>query len=298
MKSASPRASFSSLLAGASGLAGRLPRLMVQARRAASLLAGGEHGRRAPGTGEKFWQFRDYAPGDAPRDIDWRASARGDDVLVREKEWQTHHAFLFWCQGDRGMDYRSRRTLPSKRERAALIALALAMAAQNRHDLIGGLGPAVAAGRGDAVLSALGETFLVQRQAALPDADATGVNRNAHIFMIGDFLTPPAETERVLAVLAERTRHGFLVQCLDPAEHALSFSGHTLFVAPGEDRRFRISDVAAIRDDYRRRIGEHIDAVRALCHARGWHYRLHLTDEDPHALLRALWPVLQENARS
>jgi uncharacterized protein (DUF58 family) len=38
------------------------------------------------GGGEDYWQLRPYTPGDAPRSIAWRSSARGDDVLVLERQ--------------------------------------------------------------------------------------------------------------------------------------------------------------------------------------------------------------------
>lgn len=38
------------------------------------------------GSGEDYWQLRPYTPGDAPRSIAWRSSARGDDVLVLERQ--------------------------------------------------------------------------------------------------------------------------------------------------------------------------------------------------------------------
>ena len=34
---------------------------------------------------------------DTAQRIDWRRSARGDDVFVRETELETARTFLFWC---------------------------------------------------------------------------------------------------------------------------------------------------------------------------------------------------------
>ena len=46
-------------------LAATLPPLLVAAERVASVVAQGVHGRRRVGSGETFWQYRRYQPGDS-----------------------------------------------------------------------------------------------------------------------------------------------------------------------------------------------------------------------------------------
>ena len=64
------------------------PALLVEAERIAQTVAFGVHGRRRSGTGETFWQYKHYRFGDSTSAIDWRRSARSDDVYVRENEWE------------------------------------------------------------------------------------------------------------------------------------------------------------------------------------------------------------------
>ncbi len=65
----------------ARALAARLPDLLVAAKRIAANVMLGLHGRRHPGPGETFWQFRPYVHGEPARQIDWRRSARDDHHL-------------------------------------------------------------------------------------------------------------------------------------------------------------------------------------------------------------------------
>ena len=67
-----------SLRAKAEDQAGRLPPLLARAEHLAGTVLLGEHGRRRPGLGDDFWQYRPVQPGDERRFIDWRRSAKSD----------------------------------------------------------------------------------------------------------------------------------------------------------------------------------------------------------------------------
>ena len=62
-------------------LAAGYPALQAEAERVAAVVAQGVHGRRRPGQGETFWQYRNYQPSDSANQIDWRRSARGDQSI-------------------------------------------------------------------------------------------------------------------------------------------------------------------------------------------------------------------------
>ena len=105
---------------------GHLPPLLLAAERIATTVAQGVHGRRRVGQGETFWQFRRYQPGDPTPTIDWRQSGKTDHVYVRQMEWEAAQSLWLWCDRSPSMDWRSDKSLPSKYERATLLALALA----------------------------------------------------------------------------------------------------------------------------------------------------------------------------
>ncbi|NLH83533.1 MAG: DUF58 domain-containing protein, partial [Phyllobacteriaceae bacterium] len=125
-------------LASARRLAETLPDLLVEARRVAATVAAGWHGRRRAGSGETFWQYRPYAPGEPVQAIDWRRSARGDELYVREREWEAAHAVEIVLDLSASMDWRSDLASVTKATRALVLALALA-------DLLGRAGERVGA---------------------------------------------------------------------------------------------------------------------------------------------------------
>ena len=97
----------------------------------------GANPRKRAGAGETFWQFREYQPGDMPRDIDWRQSAKTDRVYIRQKEHHTAQSCLFWLKRNADMGFRSDKALHSKGEAGAVIALCLALLHSRGGEMIG-----------------------------------------------------------------------------------------------------------------------------------------------------------------
>ena len=77
-------------------ISGALPPLLAEAERLAASVAPGVHGRKQAGSGESFWQFRAAQPGDPHHTVDWRRSARSDQMFVREMEWEAAQTVSIW----------------------------------------------------------------------------------------------------------------------------------------------------------------------------------------------------------
>ena len=60
------------------------------------------------------------------RRIDWRRSARGDDLYVREKEWEAAHTVWIWPDRSPSMNYVSKLANDTKLDRALVVGFALA----------------------------------------------------------------------------------------------------------------------------------------------------------------------------
>lgn len=270
-----------------------LPALIAAAQKAAHTALTGEHAQKRAGSGEKFWQFRDYTPGDRPQDIDWRQSAKGDRIFVREKERQIAQTVTFWCAGGPGMAYQSDISLPTKHETAAIIALGLAVLLIRGGERIGYINAPFPHGRGENTLEKMGQTMLENADGIVPATPHTP--RNSLLVLTGDFLEDTTDLEKKFSTLAEQCRSAVIIQVLDPAEITLPFSGRFLFEEPaGENRIHLVQDVAAIRQAYQTKLNSHLDAVRALCRRHGWSYILHSTDQPAGQTLAALWALLSQ----
>lgn len=271
-----------------------LPALMAAAERATASLIGGEHRQRRTGAGENFWQFREYDPTDRPQDIDWRQSAKSDNVFVRQKEWQTAQTVLFWVQNDAGMHFRSSVAVPSKFETAISICLGLGMMLTKAGEQIGPLDGSARVGRGEHSVQSLGMALLNEKsrtaEHALPQADR--VTPNASIILCGDFLADPDLLDRTLTALSGQQRHGILIQVLDNAERTLPWDGRVIFTGMGEQGHQTIENVPGIRDEYRTRLDAHLDTVRTIARRHGFEWLLHDTSTPLADALNATWHAL------
>ena len=110
----------------ARALAETMPRLILEARRIAATVIHGLHGRRRAGPGENFWQYRRFLSGEPARRVDWRRSARDDNLYVREQEWEAAHTVWMWPDRSPSMLFTSRLAQESKLDRCLVVAFALA----------------------------------------------------------------------------------------------------------------------------------------------------------------------------
>ncbi len=262
---------------------------MVAAERVAETVSPGAHGRRRVGLGESFWQFRPYQTGDAIERIDWRQSAKGDRLYIREAEWAAAQSVFLWRDAGPGMNYRSDNRLPTKRERCELLLLALAsllLRGGERIALLGG-GRNPAAGRGalNTVLAGL------DRDTPLSAADRA-VPRHATLILFSDFLDPIDEIAKSLERIAASGGAAQLVQVLDPAEMALPFNGRVRFREmagdAASDSDALIPRVEAIRPAYLEALARQQEALAELARSRGWEFMVHSTAAPPEEPLRIL----------
>lgn len=271
--------------------AAALPALLVAAQRVAATIQQGVHGRRRPGTGETFWQFRRYEPGDAAAAIDWRQSARTTHVYIREREWEASQSVWLWRDGSPSMEFASRAANETKKERATLILLALAALLLRGGEQVALLGHERRPLRGAAALSRLAESLVAdERPDGLPAP--TQLPKHAHAVLIGDFLDPLDDIRGAVKGLAGLGVTGHLVHVLDPAEETLPFSGRVRFSGLEGEGQPLIGRVERVREEYRARLEARRAALATIARRAGWTVLGHRTDRTPETALLALYLAL------
>lgn len=270
----------------ASQLATRLPPLLLAAERIAATVTGGSHGRRRSGTGETFWQFRHSQAGDPLTAIDWRQSARSQDLFVRETEWAAAQTLGLWCDNSPSMAWQSSRQWPQKNERAQLLLLALAALALKGGEKIMLLSGALPPTTGSGALSRIAAALLGDQSQTLP---APGrLPRHGDMVLVSDFLMPLEDIHTALRGLAATGASGHLLQILDPAEESLPYAGRIRFTGCEGEGQMLARRTEDLREAYQHRLTAHRDGLAAMARALGWSFATHHTDQPAQVALLAL----------
>ncbi len=275
-------------------LAAPLPALLAGAQHLARTVLLGSHGRRRPGQGDEFWQYRPAMPGDEARSVDWRRSGRSDGHFVRQMEWQAAQSVMFWVDRSRSMSFATDGA-PSKAARASELALAAAILLNHGGERVGlsdhGLPPRT------------GALQLLRMAQALEDDDATPADYGAprarempsrsRAVFASDFMGDITPVEGALLEAADRGVGGVLLHVLDPQEEAFPFDGRTIFESMGGTLRHETLKARDLRDRYLARLAERKARLQHLARVTGWQYHLHHTDGPATAPLLWLYSALE-----
>ncbi len=273
-------------LGPAQALAGRLPPLVIEAIRIADTVAGGAHGRRRSGPGDAFWQFRPYVQGDMAQQIDWRVSARSDQLFVREREWSAAASLYLWRDASASMRWRGARDRQSKLDRADLLLLSLAALSIRGEEQVAVLGLDQRGRQGRAALTHIAEVLSGGQDESLPPEGP--LPRQSDLVLFSDFFSPLDELAKRLGLLAARTARGLMVQIYDPAEAALPFEGRVRFEGLEGEGRWLAPRVESLRAAYVERFQDHQAALGSLALSLGWRFIAISTDHPAAAALASL----------
>lgn len=250
--------------------------------------AHGRHPTTSRARGRDFAEFRPYAVGDEPREIDWRATARLERVMIRQTEGERRLNLSVALDAGGAMNYGDG---PAQRwSYARALTLALGRLAHAQADALGVLAGIDGAALPLALPPAPRHAAPARLQDTLEHVSPAGScpwdelfailprpeRRRGGLVVITDLLDPGADARaspthaaaELLLRLAEYAAlgpHVVVVQLLHPDE--LEFPWRSADQLQFECLRGRHLPVethaAAARDEYLAALREHLDAVDA-----------------------------------
>ncbi len=273
-------------------LAAGYPALLAEAERVAALVAAGVHGRRRAGQGETFWQYRPYDTSDPANRIDWRRSARSDAVFVRDTEWEAANSVYVWRDGSPNMDWRSRKGLPTKLERASVLCLALSSLLMRAGERCAVLGESQRPRSGRFGYERLAERLA--RSEGKRESLSGKLPAHAKLLIASDFLTDPESWPQRLATLAARPSSGVLLHVIDPAEEIFPYKGRVEMRAPGGRLLpYLLGRAERAQQEYQQRFAAHIDRIKTSARHLGFTVVRHRTDQPAGPTLTALYQAFE-----
>lgn len=267
--------------------AARFPPLLARAEHLAGAVLLGQHGRRRPGMGDDFWQYRPVQAGDERRHVDWRRSARSDTQFVRQREWQIAQSVTIWVDNAASMRFASGEGLPEKADRARLLALALAILLNRAGERVGLAGDDLPPRRGQAQLARLAEALSRDATEDYGAPETAGMAAHGRALFLSDFMGDIGPVRTALTTAADGGVRGVLYHVLDPAEESFPYRGRTIFESMGGTLAHETLKASELRERYLSRLSERKDALRKLCTATGWQYGEHHTSHSAQSAL--LW---------
>lgn len=233
----------------------------------------GSAGRRKAGTGEHFWQYRRYAREDAADRVDWRRSARGDDLYVRETELETARTALFWCDPHPGFDWKGGEGRRTKADEARLLMMALGTLLSREGERVGVLGSGRGPSFGKKAIDRLAEDLATDQAGSFPPPP----RRGAFTIIASDFYDGAETWKSRLTPLASICREGVLLAIADPVEIEFPFEGRVRLSRPGDTFRRIFGKAQTLRETYREKYAANRAEMRALADRIGWRFIEHDT---------------------
>ncbi|MEM9210704.1 MAG: DUF58 domain-containing protein [Pseudomonadota bacterium] len=285
------------LRADADALAAGFPSLMAAADRLATLATLGPHGRRRPGLGAEFWQYRMAEQTDGLRDIDWRRSARGDDRFVRQMELQIAQSLSIWVDQGASMNFVSEKSSETKAHRAEVLGLAAALLMVKSGERVGLLGdpdpPKIGISQVEKMAMSLASVDRDEEYAAPAKRD---LQPGSHVVFFSDFLGDWPSIISALSNSASQRVNGILVQVLDPVEEEFPYSRRVIFESIGGGLSFETQQAGALRDRFLARMHARKQALRDLARNTGWQLLFHRTDQPALEALRWIFLAMEKKS--
>ena len=282
-----------SLPAQAQTLAAALPPLVVEALRLAQAASLGQHGRRRAGSGDHFWQFRDYQGQDSATMIDWKQSARSDKLYVRERERLAPQTVYLWADRSGSMHYHSQNN-PTKTERAHVLLLALAHLMLHGGEKIAWLTNPLTTAQGLPAFAKLTARLLPLTPTETNLPPTLPRTPNATLILASDFMADTHLWQKQLNAYAALNLRGILLHIADPEEDSPTFKGHVRMEGCENEPTLLLPQAESLHTAYRQKWKDHKTELQTLARRLGWHYVPHPTNTPPHKTLLHLITLLQK----
>ena len=277
-------------------LASPYPGLLAEAERVAAIVAQGVHGRRRSGQGESFWQYRNYTQSDSASEIDWRRSARSDHLYVRENEWEAANTVWLWRDGNAGMDWRSGKHLPTKKDRASVLMIALGSLLMRAGERCAVLGQSSRPHTGRYGI----ERVSMRLAASKGKLTALEAEFSAHsrVILASDFLGSDQDWRQRISQLSARPSRGVLLHIVDPAEREFPYKGRMQLTLPGAAKAklpFLLGRAEKARIQYVQKFAAHEQTLANTARRLGWSLVTHTTAQPAATALTALYRALAKD---
>lgn len=275
-----------------------LANLELVARTAVEGFLTGLHRSPHYGFSQEFKEYRAYVEGDDPRFVDWNVYARTERTYIRRFEGETNTRLMILLDASASMGYGSHAV--TKLQYGKFLAAALAYLAARQHDPVGLIVFDEKVRNYRAATSRAGSLpGMIHAIDAVAPGGATDLagcfrnlgehlKRRGLVAVISDLYCDPEAMCKAVQPLAYHGHDLILFQLLDPQELKPGWRENVVLEDVETGKTLNVSP-EYLATEYRRKLDEHIGAMRSGAANVGAHQMLIATDEPlDHALRRYL----------
>jgi uncharacterized protein (DUF58 family) len=256
------------------------------------------------GFSQEFAEYRAYSPGDDLRHVDWNVFARTERAYLKRYRGETNSLLTILLDASSSMNYSSHSV--SKIDYARFVAASLFyMAIQNQRDAAGlivfddevrnYIRPSTRFGQLHRLLAGLEHA---EPRARTDFAKPLHhfqqfLRRRGLVLILSDFYEPPENVIRTVEPLRFHGNEVVLFHVLDPREIEPQLGEPVILVDSETSQRMEVTPEYA-HNDYREKIGAHIEELRSRARSAGMDYFLLRTDRPLDSALAEYLTIRQE----
>lgn len=279
----------------------------LRARSVVEGIINGLHRNPHRGSSVEFAEYKEYAPGDDLRHIDWRAYARMDRYYVKQFEDETNVRGYLMLDTSGSMDFQW-EDAPTKAMYGATMVASLAWVMQSQGDAPGvitfnegvrhWLPPSSRRTQLDDICRVLDDsppTGVTTIEAAFSRV-AEQVHSRSLVVLVSDLLDSSSDMLTLARVLRRKGMEVVIFHVLDRAEWELPYENMTLFEGL-EGEGTLLVEPDDIREAYQARMREHVAHIETLCQRSDIEYFRGFTDQPIEIVLLKFMQQRQRTSR-
>jgi uncharacterized protein (DUF58 family) len=259
----------------------------------------GPHKSHFRGTAVEFADYREYAPGDDIRLVDWKVFARTDRHYVRLYDAERNLLTYLVVDKSGSMDFKgSVQTTASKLEHVSRLAVALGYLVLREGDEVGlsltdtalhtHLPPSASWAHLNRILDSLGHARAEGQTdlgSCLEQVFAR-IKRRGVLVIFSDFLDVSAEFWKRVDLFRRSRFDVILFHVIHPEELDLPVLAAARFLETEGGKGVFNAEPDTVRSLYRGRFEAFLREIKADCRARGCDWFLAKTSDEPYRFLR------------
>jgi uncharacterized protein (DUF58 family) len=283
---------------------GRISSLDLIAKTVVDGFVAGLHRSPDFGFSQEFAEYRAYSPGDDLRHVDWNVFARTERAYLKRYRGETNSLLTILLDASSSMNYSSHSV--SKIDYARFIAASLFyLAIQNQRDAAGlivfddevrnYIRPSTRFGQLHRLLAGLEQA---EPRARTDFAKPLHhfqqfLRRRGLVLILSDFFDSPENIVRTIEPLRFHGNEVVLFHVLDPREVEPQLGEPVILVDSETNQRMEVTPEYA-HNEYRQKIGAHIEELRTRARGAGMDYFLLRTDRPLDSALAEYLTIRQE----